>query len=151
MDEIEKVNLLANTQSVHLLREIAKWRRANGVDYWRARGILGRFTQWSEIGRDGKQVSIDFERGDEGWCAAMTIGRKRELGGLKIDDNWTLVQAVDVIVAVGYLPPRFSSAYRAGWEARHHAQTVACRNSMSEPGWNSPEVLVLTPAVEMAW
>lgn len=117
-DEV-RVNMLANAQDVHLLREIAKWRRANGVDYWRARGILGRFVQWNESGRGGRQVSIDFEHGDEGWHATMTAGHKGEIGGLKVGDDWTLKQAIDVLVAVGYLPQRFSSAYAAGWLASY--------------------------------
>lgn len=121
MGESEEVraSMLANAQDVHLLREIAKWRRVAGIDYWRARGNLGRFVQWSEIGRDGRQVSIDFERGDEAWYATMTIGRRYEIGGVKGNDDWTLTQAIDVLVAVGYLPPRFSSAYAAGWLASY--------------------------------
>lgn len=128
MGEDEKVSVLACEQDVHLLREIAKWRRAAGIDLWRSHGNLGRFTNWSEIGSDGHQVSIDFERSDEGWRATMTIGRRRELGGMKIDDTWTLTEAVDVLVAVGYLPARFSSAYRLGWDkANGFAQARATR------------------------
>lgn len=145
----ERVSLLANAQDVHLLREIAKWRRAAGIDYWRSHGNIGRFTQWSEAGRDGRQVSIDFvlgedDEGNDRYRADMTIGRKRQIGGMRVEDGWTLTVAVDVLVAVGYLPPRFSSAYRLGWDkANGFAQARETRR------WVSPtDFAACEPAAE---
>lgn len=99
------------------MRAIAAWRREMGIDYWRARGNWGRFIQWSAPGRGGAQVSVDLERGDDGPYAEMTAGKRSESGGLIVGDDRTLTEAVDVLVALGYLPSRFSSAYAEGWYA----------------------------------
>lgn len=116
MGEENEVRRLT-VDEIAVLREIVAWRKNHDIDFWRAHGALGRFVQWSEVGRDGRQVSIDFLFGDDGMYAEMTVGRKRELGGLKVTDRWTVAQGIDVLVSLGYLPPRFSSAYRAGWDA----------------------------------
>ena len=146
-DEAVKVSVLANAQDVHLLREIAKWRRAEGIDYWRSHGKLGRFTQWSRPGLEGPQVSIDFLRSDDGWYAEMSIGTRSEFANLKVHDCWTLTQAIDALVAVGYLPPRFSSAYRAGWDrANKFALDREAGRRVS-----TSEFADLVPAVEVVW
>jgi hypothetical protein len=112
---------------IALMRAIVVWRRAEGVDFWRARDVLGRFVQWSAAGRGALQVSVDLMRGDDGPYALMQAGRKGVLGGIKLADDYGFTQAVDMLVALGYLPARFSSAYRAGWNAAH-----ACLDASNE-------------------
>lgn len=102
---------------IALMREIVQWRKNNDVTQWKASRNLGRFTQWTGPGRNGKQVSVDFYRGDEGMRAAMSISHRQTSDDMEVGDTYSMTQAVDVLVAVGYLPARFSSAYRAGWNA----------------------------------
>jgi hypothetical protein len=47
-DEDVRVSVLANEQDVHLLREIARWRRNHDVNYfqWRPGVGFGVFTEW---------------------------------------------------------------------------------------------------------
>jgi hypothetical protein len=142
MDDEQVRKLMAD--EIAVLREIARWRRNHDIHYWRARGILGRFVQWSEIGRDGRQVSIDLYRGDDGPYVEMTIGNKREFGGLKVGERQTVTQAIDVLAALGYLPPRFSSAYRSGWDARSAWDGAPIRLT-------GDDGQLLVPAVESAW
>ena len=102
---------------IALMRAVVAWRRANGVTYWKAARILGRFAQWSESGRDGRQVSVDFYRGDDAPYAQMVVGRRQEFYGMKVGDGYNVTEAIDILVSIGYLPKRFSSAYRVGWDA----------------------------------
>jgi hypothetical protein len=149
-DEIEVRRLTVD--EIAVLREIVKWRRNHDVDFWRAHGNLGRFAQWSEVGRDGRQVSIDFLRGDDGLYAEMTIGRKREFGGMKVNDRWTVAQGIDVLVSLGYLPPRFSSAYRAGWDASAlwHDPKVDEKGEAFRRTFHDPHNIGF-PALEPTW
>jgi hypothetical protein len=101
---------------IALMREIVKWRRNHGVDFWRARRI-GRFIEWKCF---GKNQSVAHDLGD----AEISHG---SLHGVhdRIDVQ-TVMQAVDILAALGYLPARFSSSYRAGWDASYiweHAGT----------------------------
>lgn len=90
-----------------LLLAVFRWARAEG-------GLVyGLPTRWSCGGpidqRWGVSWSWDFER------ERLTVWR----GRITARDYWVLsiAEAVDVLVALGILPPRFSTAYRAGWGA----------------------------------
>ena len=102
---------------IALMRAIVEWRRATGVTFYKASRLLGGFALWADRARGGREVAVDFYRGDSSPYAEMTAGKRGELGGLEVDDDYTVSQAVDVLVSLGYLPARFSSAYRAGWNA----------------------------------
>lgn len=90
-------------EEIRLMRAIVRWRRANGVDLraWRGCWVLP----------DGSQIS--YETTDPAEVAHEPQGR----GGLQWIRVRSVTQAVDLLVALGYLPARFSSAYRAGWHA----------------------------------
>ena len=123
MGEGEKVSVLANEQDVHLLREIAKWRRANGIEFfqWRATGRnFGAFTEWKQFRStpDGQvQFNVSYEPGSESRYPEFYVTSDYKRQSVQALPVRTVTEAVDVLVALGYLPPRFSSAYRAGWEA----------------------------------
>ncbi len=110
-----------------LMREIAKWRREQEITYWRARGI-GRFVVWAKHGAPGARREVTWDPSNE----------PRELGH---GNGWrrseyvkvaNVTQAVDVLVALGYLPARFSSAYRAGWESREYADRSAAAGGFGQ-------------------
>jgi hypothetical protein len=99
---------------IAVMREIVKWRKAEGVDFWRSRAPLGEWAEW-HIRRDGKRLAVIVEHPK----TSPVLGWGRDEYWVPI--TWepginTFTQAVDVIVALGFLPARFSSAYRAGWE-----------------------------------
>lgn len=87
---------------IALMRAIVHWRKAHGVEfeYW-----LATYT------KDGVTVTWDYSHGAE-------IGMARKSGA---SIRWipvrTVTEAVDLLVAFGYLPARFASSYRDGWEA----------------------------------
>ena len=88
---------------IALMREIVKWRRANGWIY------LHPAAPWveSESGRavsltedDDVGITDDYHRAQYEWYRAHSV-----------------TEAVDLLAALGYLPARFSSAWWAGWNA----------------------------------
>jgi hypothetical protein len=93
---------------IGLLREIVRWRRSHDGEYvytWsRYRLIDGKSFAWLSVDSHATcmkiGVSPDFYREPFTWHRVRTIG-----------------EAVDLLVVLGYLPMRFSSAYRAGWDA----------------------------------
>ena len=93
---------------IALMRQIIAWRKANGVDFVK-REVYGA-PYWARFG--GAQV-VFAQREEE--MLGVSPGRKH------LTFTWFAVssfsQAVDVLVAFGYLPARFSTAYRDGWSA----------------------------------
>lgn len=96
-----------------LMRAIVLWRRQTlapatwpQVDYYKRR--------WS---RGFREVSFELPKVDDpadGYAVvSFAPGRYASLTHIEAR---SLVEGVDVLVAFGYLPPRFSSAYRAGWD-----------------------------------
>jgi hypothetical protein len=147
-----------------LVRAVVTWRRqhAHSSMYPRAefstnRG-WGHFLSWTEAYpaplRARRKVAVEvahYGSDDPEDCPRqlrLTLDRPGDTGreGTEIEPR-TVTEAVDLLVAVGFLPARFSSAYRAGWDARHEAATVACRDGIGSPGLDSPEVRALEPAV----
>jgi hypothetical protein len=118
METEEKTSL--TVEEIGLLREVARWRRAHGVDYfqWR-RGVgFGRFTEWKawETGLDGREVRrhVAYDPAPTG----IVSTNKDYYGGETVDlPLATVAETVDMLVALGFLPARFSSAYRRGWDA----------------------------------
>lgn len=86
---------------VALLREVFRWARNHDVTR----------TAWGDAWRQGlKGKMVTRDENTIGWAP----DRWSDYHWLAVD---SIAQAVDVLVAVGYLPQRFSSAYRAGWDA----------------------------------
>jgi hypothetical protein len=90
-------------REIALMREIVKWRRANGWIYlhpaapW-VESESGRAVSLTEDGDIG--ITDDYHRAQYEWYRAHSV-----------------TEAVDLLAALGYLPARFSSAWWAGWNA----------------------------------
>jgi hypothetical protein len=102
---------------IGVMREIVKWRKTEGVTLWRSRS-LGHFIDWS-VRRDGVKACVTVETPST-WPRLGWTHR-----GETIYDAWlelrNFTEGVDLLVALGFLPARFSSSYRAGWDARADA------------------------------
>jgi hypothetical protein len=118
---------------IGLLKEIVRWRRSHDGEYvytWsRYRLIDGKSIAWLRVDSHATcmkiGVSADFYREPFTWHRVRTIG-----------------EAVDLLVALGYLPMRFSSAYRAGYD-------IGRQHSNVGPGNIAPEIyLSEVPALE---
>ena len=93
---------------IALMREIIAWRKAHEIDFVKRR-VYGA-PYWKDY-RTGKEVWFESE---EEQSMALVAGR--DVWAVHISAE-SVTQAVDVLVTFGYLPARFSSAYRAGWHA----------------------------------
>lgn len=150
MDEVEKVSMLASEQDVHLLREIAKWRRGHDVTFfqWRPTGRnFGAFTEWKQFRNtaDGRvQFNVSYEPGGEWRYPRLSVTSNYKRESVQELPVRTVTEAVDVLVALGFLPSRFSSAYRLGWDkANGFAQAREARR------WVAPsEFEACAPAAE---
>lgn len=112
MTDIETERRGIPATDVALMRQLIAWRKVNDIEFVKRR-IFGAPYWVDSFGTTGpkrRQVAYD---------------RKLEtpMGVFDYDAGFTwlapasLTQAVDLLVAFGYLPARFSSAYRAGWDA----------------------------------
>jgi hypothetical protein len=97
-----------STEEISLMREIVRWRKNHGIDFVR------------RINPYGDPYWKDYATGREVWFYRNESGMALSgLGDFSTADipATSFTQAVDLLVAYGYLPQRFSSAYRAGWHA----------------------------------
>lgn len=87
-----------------LLRQVIRWARAEGVE--------SRYHGWTRRGPIADRWGVSLEDAES---PRLLIWRGRANGR----DYWvaSIAEAVDVLVALGILPARFSTAYRAGWDA----------------------------------
>jgi hypothetical protein len=151
-DEDVRVSVLANEQDVHLLREIAKWRRGHDVNYfqWRPGVGFGVFTEWYRyVGGKRNTVSYEPERSSS-WprlLATVDYYGSQELKELPVA---TVTEAVDVLVALGFLPARFSSAYLRGWNAAMVWEKCEEDEPTFKRLFHDPENISF-PAVEPTW
>jgi hypothetical protein len=112
--EYEPKRPTLTVDEIALLREVARWRRSHGAK------LIYNLTQRGPVGIEKESSEavtwlpsrIDaYGRSEIGWCEFYDL----------MPWIWyrvrTVTQAVDVLAAIGFLPPRFSSAYRAGWDA----------------------------------
>ena len=153
MDEDKKVVL--SEQDIALLRAIARWRRDNGVNYfqWRPGKGFGAMTEWY-LFTDRKRRTVSYEPGDVPEVAVVRDYYGGE--GFTVLPTSTVTETVDVLVALGFLPARFSSAYRAGWDARARIESDARQRSVGEDSWDLSHFVEVwhsdaVPAVEAAW
>lgn len=120
---------------IQLMRALIAWRkeheiefvrrRVYGAPYWvdaYRRTAPGRREVWNESGSYGP--------------GTFTMVTDRPHEHYLRTEATSLTQAVDVLVAFGYLPARFSSAYRAGWEAQ-------AADSLYHQPMDSPDVVPL--------
>jgi len=123
-DEDEAVRM--TVAEIAVMREIVKWRKAEGVRLWRSRKI-GDFIDW-RITRNGNITYVVLEEP----TSRPELGYSRI--GSSVADAWltlgSFTEGVDLLVALGLLPARFSSAYAQGWtvgreEAEHPADAGA--------------------------
>lgn len=109
MTDVDEVRHMT-TDEIALMREIVLWRRNHGMDFVRRR-VYGA-PYWKDYATK-REVWFQFRD-----VNPLTVSRPGEYG----DESWdvvvtSLTEAVDLLVAYGFLPARFSSAYRAGWRA----------------------------------
>ena len=86
-----------------LLAEVSKWARAYG---W----VVLRDTGWQNPSRI---IQVDWD--ERGVWIARRNGTDRMWPAAQLYPATSVRQAVDMLAAIGILPPRFSSAYKAGW------------------------------------
>lgn len=99
---------------IAMLREVVKWRRRSDVgadfDFFYSRYLF-----------NGGRVFMWLKPNSQATC--MKVGITPHYG--VVASVWhkvaSVTQALDLLVALGYLPARFSTAYRAGWDARAEA------------------------------
>lgn len=110
-------------EEIGLLKEVARWRRANGVTYFQWRpgkgfGVMTEWKLWIGTGRERKVANVTYEPARD-WHGARLAGTTDYYGSVDFKElpANTVVEAIDMLVVLGYLPVRFSSAYRAGWNA----------------------------------
>lgn len=139
MTNVTKRRMTADEMAV--LREIVKWRRATGGEY---------LPTWSRYrladGRSFAWLSLDS------YATCMKVGVCADI--MRYQYTWhridSIQQGIDLLVALGYVPARFSSAYRAGWDARSSYSV-----QHSDPEWlyrqSGDAPLPDFPAVEPAW
>jgi hypothetical protein len=113
-----------STDEIALVREIVWWRRNHGIDFVR------------RINPYGAPYWKDYRTGREVWYQAreqnpVSVVADRDAWPVVIHEG-SVAQTVDVLVAYGYLPARFSSAYRAGW---HAAQVWEQHPATARRGW----------------
>lgn len=112
---------------IGVMRQIIAWRKANRVDFVR-RDVLGMY--W-EAPYDLKRRGRDEVAYDNKMTAALGISMRR---GWSDNYKWyevaSFTQAVDLLVAFGLLPARFSTAYRAGWDAAYEADQLAWEDAV---------------------
>jgi len=94
-----------------LLLALFRWAREYGTKNVGPRGAH----LWKQVGQQfaGKfmvgfsptEYPNDLDVIDEGW------------GKVRVYQTETIAEAVDILAALGVIPPRFSTAYQAGWDA----------------------------------
>lgn len=88
-----------------LLLALFRWARAEGGLEYRS------IYRWTRRGPIEQRWGVSFD-GVKPW---LSIWRGRDTA----KDYWIrdVAEAVDVLAALGIVPARFSTAYRAGWDA----------------------------------
>jgi hypothetical protein len=98
---------------IALMREIVKWRRGHAdIDYnplWsQYRTNDGGVVAWVALDADNDYPMVGVSPNYYGYPQNTPMEWHRV---------HSFTEAVDLLVALGYLPARFSTAYRAGYEA----------------------------------
>lgn len=115
MDEVKTMTVA----EIGVMREIVRWRRTQGYrcEVVSSR-VLGHWVEWEEA-YNRRSVTVDRSVPEQ--FAVREVGRFAY-------NQWyaakNFTEAVDMLVALGYLPARFSTAYRAGWDAGCDSERV---------------------------
>lgn len=123
MDETEARTM--TVPEIALVRELVRWRKNNRAE-WRPFTGCWRYPTVYTTGRRavvGAAVTWDPSDGEVGYSLGGTM--VHYFTWIKAD---SVTEAVDLLVALDILPTRFSSAYRAGWEACHVWERSECYN-----------------------
>lgn len=104
-------------EEIGLLKQVFRWRRDNGKTFFLSHSFGPHgFLSWDEPrNTDGVRRGVTFDREWPDRIGETTSYHRQTFRWHEVADAR---QAVDLLVAYGYLPARFSSAYRAGWDAR---------------------------------
>jgi hypothetical protein len=96
---------------IAVMREIVKWCKVSNVgETYAARWEAQDEVAWRPHKRRGR--AVDFEVAWRGLRVAFGGSFSHDWHDLPVR---TFTEGVDVLVAVGFLPARFSSAYAQGW------------------------------------
>lgn len=128
-----------------LLLALFRWARAKG-------GLAyGTHYTWTRLGPREQRWGVSFYPGDwePGEPVALEIWRGRDT----MKTYWVtdVAEAVDLVAALGIVPARFSTAYRAGYDACMRAHRIARQRVPGQAyprGWSDPEVYALLPAAD---
>lgn len=147
MNEDEETRRLT-LDEIALLREIVKWRRTKGTVFsltCGGRGFGGApgFAEWRDW-TNGQSRSVAWDRPGESNFEQVGMSRDSRRQSYTYFAPESVGQTVDILVAYGFLPQRFSSAYRAGWEAR--ADATDADGALDLVTWPDH-----APAVPAAW
>lgn len=120
MTDVEEAPAKLTISDIALMRQIIAWRKAEGIDFVK-RKVYGA-PYWVRYGGTGagRQEVWHQPKGQHSlvmvtdWCP-----RSEGDDDYQSVDPASFKQAVDVLVAFGYLPARFSTAYRDGWSEGH--------------------------------
>lgn len=152
---------------IALLREIARWRRNHKVSYfqWRPGKGFGVMTEWklwvdepklyegkSHLGKRQINVTYEPDRSGTGEPQPRVVVTKDYYGSENFRElpTSTVTETIDCLAALGYLPARFSSAYRAGWESAMVWEKCDAHDLIFRQKFGDPENISF-PAVEPAW
>jgi hypothetical protein len=102
---------------IALMREIVRWRKNHDIDFVRRIVPYGA-PYWKDY-RSGQQVWFQPK---EASPLVVVAGRYGDVSTVPAN---SVAQAVDALVAYGYLPQRFSSAYREGFDNGRAFQSMA--------------------------
>ncbi|WIM97815.1 hypothetical protein ACTOB_001369 [Actinoplanes oblitus] len=122
-----------------LLLELFRWARTEGV---RRDGAM----RWTSP--PPHRWGVDFWNGMDD--RDLQVWRE----GQMVAANYrvtSIAEAVDQLVALGIAPAKFSTAYRAGYNAAMRAHQIArsVPDKLSSPrGWSAPEIFALLPAAD---
>ncbi len=105
MTDIETDPPKLTIKDIALMRQIIAWRKTVFVELRSTHGV------WMKVGDPDDRRAVTWDEGEVGLTSHYDRERMRWVGVT------SLGQAVDVLVAFGYLPARFSTAYRDGWSA----------------------------------
>lgn len=107
---------------IAVMREVVKWRKANGVEFYLAalsplQGVPQGWASWSHH----KTINGRLHKREVSWDRSQAeIGEVSDYHAQSF--RWhevdSVQQAIDLLVVYGYLPLRFSLAYRGGWWGR---------------------------------
>jgi hypothetical protein len=130
------------------VRGLPRVDRSGGIGGRRGAGFLNwRLNTWAEYA-ERREVAVELAFAGEdygdgtyaplqyrmGWAG----GNRHESAEFTWVEPCTLAEGIDMLVALGFLPPRFSSAYREGFDNGRSFQSSAANGYGSASGVQAP-------------